>query len=137
MENVNYDNAKFSLAKIDFRNYIQVLLSIEKKLDEANFVYDYVMKRAEKTQDTIDMLRTFSFTEYAKVQQYLKQVKKSILKYQSELKQFLSENQEKEQEFYELLDQLIPLVEQYERIMEEKIAKCFKVFDEFNGTKTL
>ncbi|MBR4998959.1 MAG: hypothetical protein IKY10_03670 [Clostridia bacterium] len=128
MENINYENAKYSLALIDFRQYVEVLLNLEKTLHEADFIYNYVMKKAEQTADDIVMLRRFSFTEYAKVQQYLKKVKKTILKYQTELNEFLNENEDKQQEFNKHLDELIPLVEQYEKEIDSKIQGCFKSF---------
>lgn len=128
MGNINYENAKFSLAMIDFRNYTSILLNLDKTLEEADFVFDRVMRRVEKTEVEIEALRRISFTEYAKVQQYLKTVTKSILKYQTELKDFLQANDDKQQEFDNQLDQLIPLVQQYEKTLSKKIEQCFEIF---------
>ena len=134
---INYDNAKYSLAMIEFKNYISTVLSIDGKLEDADFIFNRIIYRQNKTEDEIEVLRKFAFTEYAKISQYLKKVKKDIIKYQTELKDFLDENPEKQTDFNAVLDHLIPLVEEQEKNINFKVLKCFECFKESSVTESL
>lgn len=134
---INYDNAKYSLAMIEFKNYISTVLSIDGKLEDADFIFNRIIYRQNKTEDEIEVLRKFAFTEYAKISKYLKKVKKDIIKYQTELKDFLDENPEKQTDFNAVLDHLIPLVEEQEKNINFKVFKCFECFKESSATESL
>ena len=132
MEKIDYNNAKFSLAMIDFKNYTDFLLSLDLTLDDANFLYNHVMNKKEKTQDLVDILRKYSFTEFAKVQKRLIKIENEIKKYQFSLHDYLQENVGKQEEFNSQLDILIPLLQEYKKSIENKIQKCFQYFQEWD-----
>lgn len=135
MGSVDYGRATFSLAMIDFRTYVDTLMSIDKKLEEANFVLNHVLK-SDRSEDMKNLLSEYAFVKFAKVQTFLKEVKKNIMKYQKKLQNFLAENPKEHEEFNAQLDILIPLFEEKEKFINEQIKKCFDYLNSLIDTDT-
>lgn len=124
---VDCDNARFSVAMIELKSYIELIPTIDKELEEPTYVLNHVLKMDRKSDENLlDILRSFSVVKFAKVQKYLRLMKKNILKYQTNLEAFLQENPKEQQEFNDVLDVLIPLFEEKEKLVNEQLKKCFE-----------
>lgn len=122
---INYEKALFSVAMIDLKTYTETISTIDQKLEDPNFILNYVLKQAH-SEDMISLLNDHAFVHFAKVQQYLKDVQKSILKYQKRLASYLKENPNANDEFNTQLNILIPLFEEKEKFVNLQIKKCFE-----------
>lgn len=127
---INNEHALFSLAMIDLKTYTQVIVGLDKLLDQPTFVLNYVLKQ-ERTQEMKNLFKNYAFADFAKVQKYLNRVKKSILKYQSKLEGFLQENPNANKEFNDQMDILIPLFEDKEKFVNNQVNKCFEYAKSF------
>lgn len=136
VNNVKYGNALFSVAMIDLKTYTEAVKNIDKKLEEANFILDRVLK-GKPNEEYAYVVKKYAFAEYAEVQKYLKDLKELITKHMKRCKPFLSENLDKKDEFDAQLNILIPLFEEKEKFVEEQIQKCFEYLQELNQDVTV
>jgi len=134
-EKINYDKAICSLALIEYKNYIQTLMNLDKELKEANMVAEDILKRP-KTQETVDVLKHFAFTKYAKVQKYFKEVKQSIMRYEKRLESFLQKSTPEHAEYDEYLELLLSLLEEKEKFVKKQIDKCFEYIHQLKDIQT-
>ena len=118
---VNYGKAVYSVAMIDFNSYIETLLNLDEELREPNRLLTYVFDKTEINDDLKDMINDLALSKFAKVKKYLKDVQNSIVKYQNKLEEFLNSHSQENQEFYEVLNVLIPLWEEKEKYIVEQI----------------
>ena len=122
--NINYGKAIFSVAMIDFDNYIELLNKIDIELENPNFVLNYVLSKGNY-EDSADLLKEHAFSKFAKIKCALDKMEKEIVKYQNRLEEFLSENEDERTVFDRKLDILIPLHEEKSRFVKAQIQKCF------------
>ena len=135
-QNINLGKAMFSVAMIDFKTYTETIKTIDKKLEEANFILARALK-SKPNEDYGYVVKKYAFTEYARVQKYLKDIKRLIKKHMKRCEPFLNENLEKKDEFDAQLNILIPLFEEKEKFVDEQIHKCFEYFQAYNQDITL
>ncbi|MBQ8615061.1 MAG: hypothetical protein IJ415_00615 [Clostridia bacterium] len=123
-KNLDLWSAMFSVAMIDLKTYTETIQTIDKKLEEANFILNRALKSKQSEEFTY-IVKKYAFTEYAQVQKYLKGIEQAINKHIKRLEEFLKANPEKNAEFYAQLHILIPLFEEKEKFVNMQIAKCF------------
>ena len=132
---INYGKATYSVAMIDLDNYLNILTNLDSQLKEPNFVLEYVLKNTN--YEAADyLLKDHALTKFAKIDKDLENMKKAIIKYQKKLEQYLANNQTESEEFNKKLDILIPLHEEYSKLIKAQIKKCFEFIKshEYLGT---
>ena len=122
---INYGKETYSVAMIDLDNYLNILTNLDSQLKEPNFVLEYVLKNIN--YEAADyLLKDHALTKFAKIDKDLENMKKTIIKYQKKLEQYLANNQTESEEFNKKLDILIPLHEEYSKLIKAQIKKCFE-----------
>ena len=129
---INYDRARYSLAIIDFKNYIQLLNGLDKQLEEPTLIVNYVLRQNENSDILLTLLNDHAFVPLARIQKSLKKMEKNIVSYQTQLEAFLTENPKEYSEFYAYMDIFVPLHQEKKAVVEKQIGRCF----EYIKTKT-
>lgn len=123
--NINFGGAVFSVAMIEFDNYIQTLNNIEETLKEAIDTMNLIFSQKNGNVDFAECLKKYAFEKFCKAKSYVRDVKKSKFKYKKRLVEFLQENPDKNEEFIQKLSELNNLIEFKEKFLDEQIKKCF------------
>lgn len=126
LENTNYDQAKFSLALIDFKQFTEVLFNVDEQLKDANFLMNYLVNRQNKSAELKGAINDIALPTYVKVKQYLEFVEKSVKKYMKDLEKFLNTHEKEREDFFELLNVLIPLIQEKQKFIKQQIKRCFE-----------
>lgn len=124
---INYEKVTYSLAMIDFDNYLEVLTALDAELENPNYIVKIIIEKG-KMEDAQDLVREHAFVNYAKVKRYLDNMQESILKYQKYLEEYLKNDEIANKTFNQKLDIIIPLHEEKSKFVEQQIKKCFEYF---------
>ena len=103
------------------------------KISSSIFILEKILARQKKDDELCYVLQKYSFPEFAKMQKYLKGIRKVIAKHQNKMQKYFLENPELEQAFNKKLAELLPVLEEKELFVDDKIKKIFEYVNSFNS----
>ena len=131
-EQINYGGATFSLAEIDIQAYAELLKNIDATLAEPIEVMNLIVNYKNPNKVVCECLKKIPLTKFCEVKKCLSTMKKNVSKYEKRLGNFLKNNPEKSERFFELKENFNTLIDEKTKLVNDCIRKCFEFLKENN-----
>ncbi len=117
----------YSLAIADFKMHIKKLTNFDKEFASSLSFLDKIEENQNKIPNLEKILRNQVFVDLNLAKKYIKKVKNEIAQYKSELFDFLLINQDKREEFKEIVNNLNNLIDEKTDFINSTINRCYNL----------
>ena len=133
MDNINYENAIYSLAKIDLNAYIEFLNSLEETLSETISVMNLILNRNRREDIECQCLKEYALKKLFETKKHIISMCQIVKKYDIKLEEFLKNNTEKRSIYVDMKEKFNVLFEEKCAFIDERIYECLEFIKENNA----
>lgn len=123
---INYGKATYSLAMIEFNEYVDLLKEMDKRLLESTDTFNLIICKTKKSKIYSEVLNEYVLPVFCKEKDFITSVKTSIEKYKTKLKTYLTENPTEFDCFNAKLIELNLLLKDKEKMVNKYIDRMFE-----------